>query len=150
MTDEEALATLRAMPAWAELAGDSAGAARVREAAARLARLDDGALRRVISAYVEAERTAHDGLGVPAGSRLYVLVRYVFAAPAKAPAGVMRYGAFHGIPTGEGWVDEQWPWSVVDGKLELTGAFGGYFGDDYLALEELDAFRQRYGRRSSR
>lgn len=136
------------MPAWAE-SEPSESAARVRDAAAALAALDDEALRRVVSAYIDAERAAHGGLGVPAASRLYVLVRYVFAAPAKAPAGVARFAAFHGIPTGDGWVDEQWPWSVVEGKLELTGKFGGYFGDDYLALEEFDAFRARYGRRKA-
>ncbi|MEZ4361327.1 MAG: hypothetical protein R3B48_14170 [Kofleriaceae bacterium] len=150
MSEQAALAALQAMPAWADLEGpDPARAAQILDAAEQLKQLDDDALRRVVVAYVEQERAAHDGLGVSAGSRLYVLVRYVFAAPTRAKGGVARFGSFQGIPTGDGWVDEQWPWSAVDGRLQLTGTFGGYFGEDYLAVEEFDAFRQRYGRRKS-
>lgn len=148
MTDDEALSVLRDMPAWAEQEDlEPAAVARIEDAAARLAALDDAALRRVFERYVEGERAAHGDLGVPAASRLYVLVRFVYAAPARAQAGLARFGAFAGIPTGPGWVDEQWPWSEREGRLHLTERFGGYFGDEYLALDELDAFRARYGRR---
>lgn len=148
MTDDDALNVLRAMPAWAELEDLEPELVRRIEAdAARLATLDDAALRRLVARYVETEHAAHGELDVPAASRLYVLIRYVYAAPARAPGGVARFGAFAGIPTGEGWVDERWPWSERDGRLHLTSPFGGYFGDEYLALDELDAFHQRYGRR---
>jgi hypothetical protein len=147
-TEDEALDLLRAMPAWAEQEDlEPAAVQRIEAGVARLAALDDAALRRLVERYVEAENAAHGELGVPAASRLYVVIRYVYAAPARAPGGVARFGAFAGIPTGEGWVDEQWPWTERDGRLHLTERFGGYFGDEYLALEELDAFRQRYGRR---
>jgi hypothetical protein len=148
MTDEDALHVLRDMPAWAEQEDlEPAAVQRIEADVARLATLDDAALRRLVAGYVEAERAAHGDLGVPAASRIYVLLRYVYAAPARAPGGVARFAAFAGIPSGEGWVDEQWPWTERDGRLHLTERFGGYFGDDYLALDELDAFQQRYGRR---
>jgi hypothetical protein len=148
MTEDEALNVLRGMPAWAEVEDmDPAKIGRIEAAAAQLAALDDAALRRVVARYVAEEHKAHGELGVPAAGRLYVLVRFVFAAPARAPGNVARFGAFHGIPTGDGWVDEQWPWSEQGGHLRLTSPFGGYFGDEYLALDELDAFQKRYGRR---
>lgn len=148
MTEDEALDVLRAMPAWAEEEDlEPAAAQRIEEDVARLAALDDAALRRLVERYAIAERAAHGDLGVPAASRLYVLIRFVYAAPARAQGGVPRFGAFAGIPSGEGWVDEQWPWTERDGRLRLTERFGGYFGDEYLALDELDAFRARYGRR---
>jgi len=150
MTEDDALSALRAMPAWAEIDDmKSANVQRIESAVAQIATLDDAALRRVVARYIDEERKAHGELGVPAASRLYVLVRFVYAAPARAPGGVARFGAFHGIPTGNGWVDEQWPWSEESGRLKLTSRFGGYFGDEYLALDEIDAFRTRYGRRKS-
>lgn len=150
MTEDEALAALHTMPAWAEIEDmQPADVQRIATAVAQIATLDDAALRRVVARYIDEERKAHGELGVPAASRLYVLVRFVYAAPARAPGGVARFGAFHGIPTGDGWVDEQWPWSEQAGHLKLTSRFGGYFGDEYLALDELDAFRTRYGRRKS-
>jgi hypothetical protein len=150
MTEDQAVTTLRDMPAWAELApGDSAGAARIESALSALAALDDDSLRRVVVRYVNEERARDAGLGVQAASRLYVLVRYVYAAPARAPGGVPRFAAFAGIPHGTNWVDEQWPLTAdARGHLHLTGEFGGYQGEDYLAVEELDAFRTRYGRRT--
>ncbi|VTU28750.1 hypothetical protein [Variovorax sp. RA8] len=148
MTEDNALNVLRAMPAWADLEDlDPAEASRIETAARQLAMLDDTALRRVVVRYIEEERLAHGEFGVSAASRLYVLTRFVYAAPARAAGGVARFAAFHGIPAGEGWVDEQWPWSEQGGHLKLTSRFGGYFGDEYLALDELDAFRERYGRR---
>jgi hypothetical protein len=153
MTGDEALSTLEQMPAWSALEDprlDPRAAGAIEAACARLARLDDAALRAVVERYLAAEREAHGEVGVDAASRLYVLVRYVYAAPARAERGLPRYGAFAGIPSGDGWVDEAWPWTVTEGRLRLVGAFGGYFGDEYLALEELDAFRERYGRRESR
>jgi hypothetical protein len=153
MTPDDALDTLARMPAWSALedpALEPRNASAVEDACARLAELDDPALRTVVERYVAAEREANDELSVDAASRLYVLVRYVYAAPARAEAGLPRFGGFAGIPTGDAWVDEAWPWAVVEGRLRLMGAFGGYFGDEYLALAELDAFRDRFGRRRSR
>lgn len=153
MTGDEALSTLQQMPAWSALEDprlDPRAVSAIEAACARLARLDDAELRAVVERYLAAEREAHGEVGVDAASRLYVLVRYVYAAPARAERGVPRYGAFAGIPSGDGWVDEAWPWAFTEGRLRLVGAFGGYFGDEYLALEELDAFGERYGRRESR
>lgn len=153
MTGDEALATLEQMPAWSALEDpgrEPRAASAIEAACARLATLDDAALRAVVGRYLAAEREAHGELSVDAASRAYVLVRYVYAAPAKAERGLPRYGSFAGIPTADEWVDEAWPWAVTEGRLRLVGAFGGYFGDEYLALEELDAFRERYGRRGSR
>ena len=151
MTDDDALRVLRDMPAWAEIEDpDPAKAAQIETAAAQLDQLDDAALRRVVERYIDEERRSHGELGVPAASRLYVLVRYVFASAARVPTDTARFGAFHGVPSGAGWVDEQWPWSERTGKLTLTAQFGGYFGEEYLALEEFDAFRHRFGRRHVR
>lgn len=148
MTQDDALKVLHEMPAWAELEDlDPEQTSRIQTAVRQLATLDDKALRLLVVRYIAGERAAHAELGVPAASRLYVLVRFVFDAPRRATAGLARFGAFHGIPTGPGWVDEQWPWSERNGRLVLSSPFGGYFGDEYLALDEFDAFRARYGRR---
>ena len=148
MTSDDALNLLRTTPAWAELdALDAPHVARIEMAARQLAALDDVSLRQVAARYIEDERRQHGELGVPAASRLYVLIRFVFDSPTRAPSGMARFGSFHGIPTGEGWVDEQWPWSELDGRLTLSSLFKGYFGDEYLALDEFDAFRERFGRR---
>ncbi|MGW5365693.1 hypothetical protein [Actinopolymorpha pittospori] len=153
MTRPDALTTLAQMPAWSALEeprSEPEAASAIESACARLSALDDIELREVVARYLAAERDAHGEVGVDAASRVYVLIRYVYAAPARAERGLPRYGAFAGIPSGEARVDETWPWVVVEGQLELVGAFGGYFGDEYLALQELDAFRDRFGRRESR
>jgi hypothetical protein len=151
MTKDDALKVLRAMPAWADLEEiDPLNAGRIQAAVEQLATLDDRALREVVARYIAEERGAHGALSVSAASRLYVLVRFVYAAPPRAPGGLARFGAFHGIPNGEGWVDEQWPWSEQHGHMNLTSRFGGYYGDEYLALDELDAFQRRYGRRKDK
>lgn len=148
MTQDDALKLLRDMPAWADMEEvDPVSAARIESAVRQIGELDDAALREVVERYVAGERAAHGELGVSAASRLYVLTRHIYAAPARAPSGLARFGAFHGIPTGEGWVDELWPWTEEEGGLKLASRFGGYFGDEYLALDEMDAFRVRYGRR---
>src|SRR5262245_61614774 len=86
MTDDEALAALRGMPAWAEIEDmRPADVQRIETAVAQLAALEDTALRRVVARYIDDERKAHGELGVPAASRLYVLVRFVYAAPPRAP-----------------------------------------------------------------
>lgn len=152
MTGPDALEILRQMPAWSDLEdprSEPEAASAIESACARLAVLDDIELRDVVERYLAEEREAHDEVGVEAASKLYVLVRYVYAAPARFERELPRYGGFAGIPSGEGWVDESWPWAVVEGRLHLVNPFGGYFGDEYLALQELEAFRDHFGRRES-
>ncbi|MFE6970157.1 hypothetical protein [Isoptericola sp. NPDC057653] len=153
MTARDALTTLERMPAWPDLDDPAQGPgaeAAVETACARLAELDDDALRDVVARYVEAERAAHGELGVDAAGRLYVLARYVYAAPVRVEPPPPRFGGFAGVPHGDGWIDEAWPWADDGGRLRLVGSFGGYFGDEYRALDELDALRETYGRRGAR
>ncbi len=149
---EAAVVLLQRSPAWADLEpGAAAKAAEIVSILDQLAAYDLDTLRSAIARYIEQEGQAPGGPGVSAMSKLYVLNRYLFVTSDREPSGQRRYGAFHGIPAGDTWVDELWPLSVnAAGTLELTGQFGGYFGETYLALQEFDAFRQRFDSRRTR
>jgi hypothetical protein len=91
-----------------------------------------------------------DGLGVSDMGKLFVINRFVFAVPPRAPLDRPRFASFVGIPQHDGWVDELWPWEQDDsGRLSLTGVFRGYVGETYQALEEAQFFLTEYGFRSA-
>ena len=148
----DAVARIEACPAWSELGVEDTGARReVIEALESLAAFDLDVVRDAVRVYRERREASEEGYDVAAMSRLYVLVRYLFRAPRRGEAGQRRFGSFFGVPAGEGWVDELWPLSEAEGgRLRLTGVFGGYFGESYLALEEFDHFRRAYGPRDPR
>lgn len=146
-----AVATLlEEMPAWSDVhTGDTEGLRRIEEMARRIAGFGPEAAKDGIRDFVAPHTQAAGGPDVAAMSKVYVLLRYLFDAPQAAPKGVPRFGSFLGVPETANTVDELWPWEPgPDGDVHLTGFFRGYGGETYLALEEMDAFAERYGVRA--
>jgi hypothetical protein len=144
-------ALLEETPAWSDVpAGDTDALRKIEEACRRIADLGPEAAKDGIRRFVAAHSETPAGLDVAAMSKLYVLIRYIFAAPQDAPKGLPRFGSFQGVPETADTVDELWPWEPgPDGELGLTAFFRGYAGETYLAEQEADAFEDRYGLRSS-
>jgi hypothetical protein len=79
-------------------------------------------------------------------SRLYVLNRYIFNVPAKKTEGIPGFWGLFGDANNSGGVDGLWPLSFDDkGHLALTGTFGGYLGEPFMAVEEFKYFKEHYG-----
>ncbi len=111
----------------------------------KLSRCDIDVLEKAVEKYVlnKKEQNSYD---VDSMSRLYVLNRYIFDVSAKKPWEAPRFGAFFVLPSEREGIVELWPLSFDDkGNLVLTGEFGGYFGESYLAVEEFKYFRKTYG-----
>jgi hypothetical protein len=84
-------------------------------------------------------------------SRLYVLSRYIFNVPERAKFDSPTFGGWMGVPHNSEEINLLWPLSYdQQGNLALTGQFGGYMGDDYLAIQEFDYFRSAYGARRNK
>lgn len=145
----DAIDLLNSIPAWSEIAPN--GHESRQEVIAKLSQLsknDSEVLRDVISRYVDRKKASATGYDVAAMSRLYLLNRVLFNVSDRAKLGSPRFGSFAGIPYGEDWVNELWPLSVDDrGNLHLTGQFGGYFGESYLAVQEFEHFARTFARR---
>jgi hypothetical protein len=141
---------LEEMPAWSEVAtGDRPGLRQVEEAVHRVHRFGTEAVKDGLRRFVTVRARSPGGLDVADMSKLYVLIRYMYDAPQRAPKDKPRYGSFLGVPDTPDTVDELWPWDLgPDGQPHLTGFFQGYVGESYLALEEADAFEKSYGARA--
>jgi hypothetical protein len=143
-------ALLEEMPAWSDVpTGDTEGLREVEEASRRIAGFGPDDAGDGIRRFVAAHSQGPGGLDVAAMSKVYVLLRYLFDAPQAAPKGVPRFGSFLGVPETAQTVDELWPWEPgPDGEVHLTAFFRGYGGETYLAVDELEAFAERYGVRA--
>jgi hypothetical protein len=137
-------------PPWSEVtAGDQAGLRAIED---RLRPIKEYSVEEVVEGlrrFVERRRASANGYDVPAMSKLYVLNRYLFDVPPRVPAGRPRFGGFTGVPTYAGAIDELWPWQTsANGEIRLTGAFRGFVGEAYQAVEEARAFQAEYGVRN--
>ena len=105
-------------------------------------------LRKAIERFI-GERRCANKYSVDDMSKLFVLNRSIFKVPSQSKLPEARFfGGWIGVPRGEKGVDLLWPLTIRSGgKLELIGDFGGYYGDDFQAVEEFDYFNQRFGRR---
>ncbi len=147
---QDVTAALHEMPAWADVLAGDTGALASTEAAVRcIGGGDSDSVLSGIRRFIDERRETDDGFNVSAMSKLFVLNRYLFDVPEFVPLNQPGFGAFVGVPVHEGLVNELWPWEVDSlGELRLTGFFRGYCGETFLALEEADAFRSRYGPRN--
>jgi hypothetical protein len=143
-----AVELIESMPAWSDVPADDLFSRRkIIDVLKELAMYDLDILRKAIRRYI-SRRKREDSYDVSTMSRLYLLNRYIFNVPNKVPLGLRRFAAFFGMPYDSQWINELWPLSTDEkGEMVLTGEFRGYFGEVYLALEEFDHFRERYGLR---
>jgi hypothetical protein len=75
--------------------------------------------------------------GVEEMSRLFLVNRYVLAIPERIPPRLnVAFGGWI-MPRSES-VSSIWPFSMRQGKLQLTEQFWGYAGSSYDALGEFD------------
>ena len=140
-----------ACPAWSDLrASDILSRKASLACLERISHNDPDVIRKSMERYIsnKRRRNAYD---VSSMSRLYVLNRYVFNVPEKAKFDRPTFGGWMGVPHNSEEINLLWPLSYdQEGKLALTGQFGGYLGDDYLAIQELDYFRSIYGARRNK
>ena|ERR1041384_3360545 len=146
---EKVVELIESSPEWSEIpADDEASRSKIIEKMRGVAKYDLDTIRSAIEQYLSKKEQSEGGNDVASMSRLYVLNRYLFDVPDKVPMGERRFGSFFGIPHDSQSVNEMWPLSVDDkGKLALTGSFKGYFGEEYLPLQEFDYFKEKYGPR---
>jgi len=81
--------------------------------------------------------------------KVYLFNRVYCDVPSYVERDQWRFfGGWSGVPVTETEVNALYPFTVKDdGTLELTGVFGGYFGSEYLGLEEFKYFLKRFGQR---
>jgi hypothetical protein len=104
-------------------------------------------LRKGIEEYIKIKKS-QDFYNIDCMSRLYILNRYIFNVPLKVDLNSPRFSCFAGIPLDASGINELWPLSYdAQGNLILTGKFIGYFGFEYLALQEFDYFNEKYAAR---
>jgi len=132
-------------PPWSELReGDDATRQQIMKCLEQTANYDLVIIRQAMEKYVSIKRS-EKAFDVSAMSRLYVLNRYVFDVPEKASFERSTFGGWMGVPHDSSSINLLWPFTVDErGKLTLTGQFSGYSGDDYLALQEFDYFKEKY------
>jgi hypothetical protein len=140
------LKSLRSMPAWSELrADDRQGRQALEHIVQSLVKTKLDVIRSGMELYIQLSREAPGQFDIPEMSRLFVLNRFLFDVPAEAPLGSIRlFGGWDGIVVRPGVISPLWPWRVVRGRKQLVGVFSGYAGDEYLALQEFDYFRERF------
>lgn len=145
---EDITTALREMPAWADvIIGDTVALDAIERAIRRISGSDLDTLMSGIRCFVDECRRS-EAFDVSEMSKLFALNRYIFNVPEAAPLNQPRFGAFIGVPIRGDQVNELWPWQAgSDGELRLAGYFRGYTGETFLALEEADAFRGRFGPR---
>jgi hypothetical protein len=142
---DEAIQLLRTCPAWSDA---KANRNQIVVCLRRLSQCDSAILRAVTKAFV-AECRANGTYTIAAMSKLFVLNRFVFNVPEHAKFSGPFFGGWEGVPHDEREMNVMWPLSHgKDGQLELSGAYGGYSGERFRALEEFDFFLRKYGRRS--
>jgi hypothetical protein len=139
---------IRLCPPWTRIkASDQQSKQNVITCLDSIANNDTSRIRKAV------ERVAHDedtsNYSVDELSKLFLLNRYLFKVPSKSNMADARFfGGWGGVPHDEEHVDLLWPFAVNSaGKLELTGGFGGYYGDIFEAVDEFDYFNRRFGRR---
>jgi hypothetical protein len=149
---KEVEALIKGIPAWSKLSpSDEKGRRKVMAAMKKLSQYDLNVLRKAMENFIAKKRQSRGGYDVDDMSRLFILNRYLFNVPDKVPIGAPHFGAFAGVPSDAHSVNDLWPLSFdASGKLILSGNFAGYFGDDYLALEEFDHFAKKYGARHTK
>jgi hypothetical protein len=137
-------------PPWSELRQeDNATRQQILICLEKIANYDLEVIQLGMEKYVSTRRS-QKAFDVSAMSRLYVLNRYVFNVPAKASLDRPTFGGWMGVPHDSQSINLLWPLTVDEnGKLTLTGKFGGYSGDDYLALQEFNYFKEKYSVRKN-
>jgi hypothetical protein len=115
----------------------------------RLRRIDafhSDVIRGGIELYIDQRKRAKS-YSVDEESKLYLLNRYLFRLPRFVVVGQFRIFGGWDIPIRAERFDPSWPFAVRPSGLVLEGTFAGYYGDEYLALDEFDYFKQNYRRR---
>lgn len=136
---------LAACPAWTSLQPhDLQGKTSVLRCMKQASKIPIRALRKQLVAFVGANVDSTAQL-----SKVFLLNRSIFAVPARVPWSEFRsLGAWCGVPSDATGVNVLWPLSVSSaGELAVTGAYQGYFGPPYRALQEFDRFSSMYGMR---
>ena len=134
--DNPVAKSIRAVPLWAPVQQGSL--AEIQKSLDPLRRFPLSAIRKGMELYV-AYSVAAEHYGVGEMGRLYLVNRYVLAIPGQIPSEQdISFG---------GWIVDPdlasnplWPFSIRNGKLQLTERFKGYAGAPYDALGEFDHF----------
>jgi hypothetical protein len=115
----------------------------------KIAQFDAGVIREAIRQLIASDRRT-GSYDMDLMMKLFILNRFVCDVPqwvdiTEAP----RFGGWVGIPETNQSVSVLWPLKIVDseGNIDLVRFNVGYFGDEFLALEELDFLRRKYGMR---
>jgi hypothetical protein len=147
MSVSDLLAAFRSLPSWSAADPGPAGWLRYQEAA-RLAQSADPA--ELDQALLEFLNEADGNAGSANESRLFLLSRFIFDLPARAPAEQRR--VFKGWinwppPDSEGVVNLDWPVGFGPAGPSLLAAYAGSEGPRYGAVEEYRYLREHFGLR---
>lgn len=142
------LETLTAMPKWSKIIpGDRRATRAIEDAAATIGGFDIKAIRSAIRLYLDQADAAPGGPTIGDLSRIFVLNRYLFDVPPRAPLGEFPlFGGWHGVRSDRDTINPMWPWKMAGRRKRLAGSFKGYSGPMYRALAEFDYFRRRFPR----
>ena len=139
---------IRLCPLWTELAvDDKLQRNKMTKELKRLQQYDLRTIRDGMASYIK--KANYSSYTVKQMGQLFVLNRFLFAVPDELPLGSIPFFGGWDVPVNGGMVNSSWPWSFNQRtqKICLTGLFSGYSGDQFLALEEFDYLRARFGRR---
>ena len=134
-------------PSWLWTVGDKALSRQ--DVIARLKRISQYEPRQVRAALIRyiKSRKAINSYWVQECSKIYVLNRFYCKVPEWGDLeDPHSFGGWSGIPMKERKIALLWPLKVTSsGGLELLDVSTGFYGDEYLGLEEFDQFLKKYG-----
>jgi len=111
----------------------------------RISNIDPEIVRRAVSQYLK-QNVEDRTYNVQEMFKLHVLNRILFDVPDWAQSNeVGAFGGWIGIPKRNGEVNLSWPVQEIDGEFEFISSNVGYLGEMYMAVEEFDYFRKKYG-----
>ena len=137
---------IESFPTWMEANASQQAKTALMTRLKRIDALHSDVIRGGIELYIDQSKRAKS-YSVDEESRLYLLNRYLFKLPRLVPVGEFPFFGGWDIPVDGERFNPSWPFVVKPSGLVLEGAFSGYYGDEYMALDEFDYFRQMYRRR---
>jgi len=145
MSVDQLLDVFRSLPQWAAKDPGPEGWRNYERAAELVQNADPVELNRALLAFLDEGQ----GLEGPANeTRLFLLSRFVFELPTRAPASERR--GFKGWtnwpePDAQGMLNLSWPVSFEGREPTLLAPYEGSEGPRYGAVEECRYLREHYG-----
>lgn len=144
MSADQLLDAFRSLPPWSAKDPGPEGWRNYEHAAELVKKADPVDLNHALLAFLDEAQGLE---GTANETRLFLLSRFVFDLPARAPASERR--VFKGWtswpePDNQGILNLSWPVSFAGGKPALLAPYEGSDGPRYGAVEEYRYLREHY------